>query len=365
MSTSPQPQLTPAPPAPQEQLSRGLAWPFLNDNGLRAGWSILLAYCIYYFFRLVIGTIFFSFGLVSDHFDYAPGAMFMNEAVPFLSMLGAWAIMAAIEHRRIRDYYLAGPRPLFHAASGFFAGIVALSLLIAILGAGGWLTFGPPALSGAGILHYAALWGCAYLVVACTEEGLFRCYLQYTLTRGIGFWWALPAQAALCLYAFLNARGDGALGVYASAALGLIPCFILHHKAAARSAFWQAAWVSSTFFGMVHTFNGGENARGVFAAACIGFVFCVSIRVTGSVAWAVGCHAAWDWAETYIYGAADSGLPAQGHLFSVVPAGNPVFSGGTDGPEGSLFAFAAILLLLAFMLIAHGRRKSAAQVRAS
>jgi membrane protease YdiL (CAAX protease family) len=361
MATSPQPQLTPEPPTPPEQGSRGLIWLFVGHHGLRAGWSVLLAYCIFYFFRLVAGTVFYAFGLVGDHVDYSPTAMFVLEAIPFLAMLIAGIIMAAIEHRRILDYNLTGPRPVLHAVSGFCAGLIALSALIAILYSGGWLSFGSPALSGAEILRYATLWACAYLLVAGTEEGLFRCYLQYTLTRGISFWWALLAEAGLCLYAFLNARGDGAIGVYAAAAVGLLPCFILDQRGTPRSGFWQAAWVSSTFFGMVHTFNGGENWRGIFAASCIGFVFCVSIRVTGSVWWAIGCHAAWDWAETYIYGTANSGLPAQGHLFSSTPAGNPLLSGGADGPEGSLFAFAAILLLLALVLIVHRRRNIAAQ----
>ena len=359
MSTSRQPQLTPAPPAPSEGAGSGLAWVLVNEQGLRAGWAILLAYCIYYFFRLVAGTIFFSLGLVSDHIDYEPTAMLIVEAIPFLAMLATGFIMAAIEHHRILDYNLTGPRPLLHAASGFCAGLVALSTLILILRLGGWLRFGPSALAGGAALRYAALWFCAYLLVASTEEGLFRCYLQFTLNRGINFWWALLAQAGLCAYAFFNTSRDGAMGVYATAAMGFFPCLILYQKLAARSAFWQASWVSSTFFGLVHTFNGGENSRGIFAASCIGLVFCVSIRVTGSVWWAIGCHTAWDWAETYIYGAADSGLPAQGHLLSVAPTGNSSLSGGADGPEGSLFAIAAVLLLLALVLIVHGRRNAA------
>ncbi len=73
-------------------------------------------------------------------------------------------------------------------------------------------------------------------------------------------------------------------------------------------AFWQAAWVTSTVFGLYHTSNSGENWIGILAAAFIGFVFCVSVRVTGSAWWAIGCHAAWDWAETFFYGTADSGM---------------------------------------------------------
>ncbi len=58
-------------------------------------------------------------------------------------------------------------------------------------GGGGWLHFGPVALSGAAIFRFGALWGCTFLLVGCVEEGLFRCYGLFTLTRGINFWWAL------------------------------------------------------------------------------------------------------------------------------------------------------------------------------
>jgi hypothetical protein len=361
MSSSPQPAITPAspaPPAPSRE-SRGLGWIFAGEQGLRAGWAVLIAYSLFYFFRLVVGTIFVSSNLVGDQNDYAPGMMFVLELIPLLAMLGAGALMAVIEQRRLLDFNLADARPWQHFSMGAGAGFVALSALIGGLRLGGWLRFGPPALSGLEILRFAALWGATYLLVGCVEEGLFRCYLQFTLTRGLNFWWALAAQIALCIYASANAHGNGVWGVYAAAAVGVIPCLVLHQRGAARSAFWQAAWVTSTFFGMIHTFNGGENWTGILAAASIGFVFCVSVRVTGSAWWAIGCHMAWDWAETYFYGTADSGLPAQGHLLTTAPMGKALLSGGADGPEGSLLALGAIVLLLALALVAHGGRKAA------
>ena len=117
--------------------------------------------------------------------------------------------------------------------------------------------------------------------------------------------------------------------------------------------------MTSTFFGFYHTSNSGENWIGVFAAAAIGFIFCVSVYVTGSAWWAIGCHAAWDWAETFFYGTADSGLQSQGHFFSATPAGNSLLSGGTDGPEGSLLVVAAILVLLLVLLGLYKRNKPA------
>ena len=182
-----------------------------------------------------------------------------------------------------------------------------------------------------------------------------RCYLQYTLTRGINFWWAAGLIALMCGSLLFRSRGNGAWGVYAVALLGLLPCLFLHVQKAPSAGFWQAAWLTSTLFGFGHTSNNGENWIGIFAAAFIGFVFCVSVWVTGSAWWAIGCHAAWDWAETYFYGTADSGLVAKGHLLTTSPAGNPFWSGGTDGPEGSILVLLISLLILVWLVVVYRR----------
>ncbi len=275
-------------------------------------------------------------------------------------MLGAAAVVALIERRRILAYNLTGPRRSRHFFCGLAAGFLALSALIGALVAGNWLHFGPVALSGAVIFRFGAIWGCTFLLVGCVEEGLFRCYGLFTLTRGINFWWALGLVAAMCADLGLRTRGNGVWGIYVVALLGLFPCLALHQKAAPHSSFWQATWVTSTFFGFLHTSNGGENWIGIFAAAFIGFVFCVSVRLTGTAWWAIGCHAGWDWAETFFYGTADSGLVPQGHFLTTSPAGNTLWSGGADGPEGSLLVLGVILLLLLLLLGLYGRGKDAA-----
>jgi uncharacterized protein len=365
MSTTPGPVFPPDPSAPPEppEISppHGLEWIFLGPDGLRAGWSILFAYCLFYLFRLVLGTFVAASGLIGDSNDFTPGIAALVEFISFLAMIGAGILIALVERRRLFDFNLAGPRPALRFFLGFAAGFLSLSALVGALRVGGWLRFGPVALTGADILRLAALWALACLLVGCVEEGLFRCYLQFTLTRGVNFWWALAVEAALCLYAFAMAGSD-APGIYLVAALGLIPCFLLQQRAAARSSFWQAAWVTSTLFGLIHSFNSGENWIGIFAAACIGFVFCVSVRVTGTAWWAIGCHAAWDWGESYFYGTANSGLVARGHLLTSTPVGNSLLSGGSDGPEGSVLVLGAILLLLFLLIAFHTRRNPAAPV---
>jgi membrane protease YdiL (CAAX protease family) len=357
---------------------RGLEWVFIGSQGLRAGWSVLIAVALYRLFTPVLGTIAVGFYPALASSDFSPAAALFQELVPLLSMVAAGILLARIEHRKILDYNLNGPRRPLHFVAGLAGGFAGLSALVGALAWGGWLHFGSIALSGTAILKFGLLWGVVFLLVGCAEEGIFRCFLQFTLTRGISFWWALGVIGVVCLDLLLRSTGnagivaffwlsplpmvrdDGAWGVYAVALLGLVPCLLLHMRKAPGAAFWQAAWVTSTLFGLIHLGNGGENFIGIFAAAAIGFVFCVSVRLTGSAWWAIGCHAAWDWAETYFYGTADSGFVAHGHYLTTTPAGNPLWSGGTDGPEGSLLVLGIILLLLVALLAIYGRGSSAA-----
>jgi membrane protease YdiL (CAAX protease family) len=134
-----------------------------------------------------------------------------------------------------------------------------------------------------------------FLVVGLFEEFLLRGYSQFTLSRGIGFW---PSAVAL-----------------------------------------------SCAFGLAHLRNGGEHWTGLLAAACIGFFFCLTLRRTGSLWFAVGFHAAWDWGETYFYSVPDSGMVSPGHLLSSSLRGPDWLSGGSVGPEGSFLCFAVIALV--------------------
>jgi hypothetical protein len=355
-----------------------LYWVLAGTDGLRVGWSLAIFAVLYRLFILIAGSV--AIGLIPGitRFNLSPKHVLIGEFIPFVALVGALVFVARIEHRGILDFNLAGPRPVIHFFSGFAAGFAALSVLVGALALGGWLNFGPVALSGERIFRYAALWGAAFLLVGLFEEGMFRGYVQFTLTRGVNFWWALAMVGALCLDLLVRTAGNGGgifgavwlrlmpaagsngvWGVYAVALLGLVPCLLLHIRKIPRSGFWQAAWVSSTLFGFIHTGNSGENWIGIFAASFIGFVFCVSVRVTGSAWWAIGCHAAWDWAETYFYGTADSGMQAKGHYLTTTPTGDPLWSGSTAGPEGSLLVLGVVLLLLVALLAIYGRRKPA------
>lgn len=332
-------------------------WVLLGPQGLRAGWSVLLFVSLYYLLTPALDTIAVTLDPTLADAVFTPSRMLITEFIPFIDLVIVCAIMARFEQRRLVDYNLTDARHVPHFFGGLIAGFAALSLLVGVLALGGWMHFGGAELNGTEALKFGFVWACAFLLVALFEEGTFRGYLQFTLTRGISFWWALVTVAALCLLVSLNSDSKGTEGVYAVAALGLVPCWLLHRAHDANSGFWQAAWTTSTAFGYYHTNNNGENWIGILAAASIGFVFCVSVRVTGSAWWAIGCHSAWDWAETFFYGTPDSGLAARRHLFTASASGNALWSGGADGPEGSLLVMPVILLLLVLLLVVYRRAR--------
>ena len=338
---------------------RGLKWVFIGSDGMRAGWSILIFVALTLLFGNGLGFLFSKSHLISKGNLFTPRQQFFLELLQVLALILSAAIVALIERRSILDYNLRGPHRVRHFFSGLVVGFCALSVLVGALSAGGWIHFGHAALTGPAIVEYALIWGAWAFLVGCFEEGAMRCYMQFTLTRGINFWWAFGLIACICGFLLLRAKGNGPVGVYIIALLGLAPCFLLHLAKAPSAGFWNAAWFTSTLFGFGHTGNNGENWIGIFAAAFIGFIFCVSVWVTGSAWWAIGCHAAWDWAETYFYGTADSGLVAPGHFLNTTPAGNPLWSGGTDGPEGSLLIIPVVLLVLTWLLVIYRRPRPA------
>ena len=329
---------------------------FVGDDGLRCGWSALLFVAFYYVLLFMLDLVALSVDPHLAENSSSPIQILIIELIPFTAILVAGSVMARVEHRRLVDYNLVDARRARHFVSGLLTGFAALSVLIAALALGGWLRFGHTAIQGPAAATYAVLWACAFLLVGLFEEGTFRCYLLLTLTRGINFWWSLATVGTLCLLLLASRDPQGSNGVFLMAALGILPCWLVHRARLAGSSFWQATWATSTAFGFFHTNNGGENAVGIFAAGLVGFVFCVSVRLTGSAWWAIGCHMAWDWAETYFYGTPDSGLQTDHHFLTTIPVGKAFWSGGSDGPEGSLLVVPVILLLLTVLVFVYGNR---------
>ncbi len=328
------PTLTPTQPLPPEQSST-LHKIFVGEDGLRAGWSLLI-------FIVMIAALAFCANRIGRKLhapNPKPGAEMsplfgiIAEAVPFVLVLFVTWIMSRIERRPVSVYGLGDRRMLSHFFSGMAWGIICLSLLILTLWKTGLLVFDSRLLFGTDVLRYGAIWLLGFLLVGLLEEYLTRGYVQYTLTRGL---------AGLYQWAFKTRH---------SAALG----------------FWTSAVIFSLLFGLGHGKNPGESPIGLLSAGLAAMVFCFSLWRTGSLWWAIGLHTSWDWGQSFLYGVPDSGLMVQHHLFATHPVGKPILSGGTTGPEGSIFIvgiLALIVLIIVFTLPAthYGRASKAFEI---
>ncbi len=303
------------PPAPQPSTLHKI---FFGKDGLRAGWSLFI-------FIAIIRTIGFCARLILHKLqlsDLKPGAElspqfgFIGEGIPFLLILLVTWGMSKIEHRPNSVYGLGGSRKLAHFFAGLAWGVTCLSLLVLTLWKTGLLVIDSRLLHGGDVFRYGAIWLLCFLLVALLEEYVTRGYVQYTLTRGL---------AGLYQWAFKRPY---------SKALG----------------FWTSAVVFSVLFGLGHGTNPGESPIGLLSAGLIGMLFCFSLWRTGSLWWAIGFHASWDWAQSFVYGVADSGLMVQHHLLATHPVGKPILSGGATGPEGSIFII-AILVVVALIMV--------------
>lgn len=220
----------------------------------------------------------------------------------FFVSLATW-IVSRIEKRPLDDYGI----PLRKAFGGKFWegavwGFAMLSAILLVLWVSGHFRVDSAVLAGGAVFLWAMAWGVAFLAVSLNEEFAFRGYWLFTMSR--------------------------------------------------RLRFWPAALFLSAIFGVAHLRNQGESVLGIVQVVATGLLLCLMIRRTGTLWFAIGFHAAWDWAETFFYGTPDSGLLGVGRFLNSSVRGPNWLTGGSAGPEGSIFA---ILILLLCALLIHLR----------
>jgi membrane protease YdiL (CAAX protease family) len=224
-----------------------------------------------------------------------PAKLFMAFSVS----VATW-IVSRIEKRPLASYGIP-PRQAFGKRfwEGCVWGFAMLSAILLVLKVSGHFRIDSVALTGHAILKWALGWGVTFLAVAWHEELAFRGYWLFTMSR--------------------------------------------------RMRFWPAAVFLSTVFAVAHLGNHGENILGILQVAEIGLLFCLTLRRTGNLWFAIGFHAAWDWAETFFYGTPDSGLLGVGRFLNSSVHGPRWLTGGSAGPEGSIVAILVILLCAALI----------------
>ena len=309
-----EPLTDPSPPPPlQGPPTQGILGKiFLNDKGIRGGWRLLI-------YAVLVAGLGFGGGIVLQQFIrptrgvFSLGSSFAYEVFCFTVVFGAALIMAQIEGRSPGAYGL----PLSGAFGKLFwqgclIGLVEISVLVGLIVAFGGYSFGDVALHGKELLRWGILWAVFFVFVGLFEEFTFRGYTQYTLAESIGF--------------------------------------------------WPAAIVLSCSFGAVHLGNPGEGWVGAAGVVTIGLIFAFALRRTGNLWLVVGWHASFDFGETFLYSVPNSGIVFEGHLSNASLHGAKWLTGGTVGPEGSVFSFLTMgILAFAIHLLLPAKKTEPAQ----
>jgi hypothetical protein len=218
------------------------------------------------------------------------------------------------------------------------------------------------------LFWWAALAGFAYLIDKDASQGVFRRSSQpfALFLKGLGIGLLVMAGTILAIVALGDAQlkaspgtawthvlygGKWLLGEVVGAAGEELLYRGLILVAVSRIAGTKAAiFVSAFAFTLGHVLNPGASLIWMIRLFAAGLLLCYSVLRTGSLWWAIGYHAGWNWMSAPFFGAAGSGYIDEGHIFSFGPAGPNWVTGGAVGPEGSVFAFLAVLLG-AFLLL--------------
>jgi CAAX protease family protein len=262
---------------------------FLNENGLRAGWRLMLYLAIALVFKFcadLAGSLFLDFSLGATSL----ADLWFEEVSGFAVVFGAALLMAKLERRPAAVFGL----PLHGAFGskfwlGMILGLSEICVVVGLIAVFGGYSFGPGILRGSAAVLWAIFWVVFFVFVGLLEEFLFRGYTQFTLADGIGF--------------------------------------------------WPAAIFLSLAFGGVHLRNPGENWLGAADVVITGLVFAFALRRTGNLWLAVGWHTSFDFGESFLFSVPNSGRILPGHLSHASLHGPAWLTGGVVGPEASLFAF--------------------------
>lgn len=270
---------------------------FFGSRGLRAGWRLLIFIGIFVCLGFLADWILSKIVHFQQRSPLDPIGFISDELESLIQVLVATWIMARIERRHLLDYGI----PVRDAFGrnfwiGLAWGLASTSVLVGLIATfGGYRILGL-AIHGGELWYFMGLWIVANLLIGTSEELEFRGYLLATLADGIGFWAA----------AILLSIGFGALHY-----------FLKPHE----------RWEDFASTGLLALF------------------ICLTLRRTGTLAFAIGFHAAFDFANLFVWSGQNAGEYAVGHLLETRWQGPQWLTGGLLGPEASWIVFVVIALM--------------------
>jgi len=262
---------------------------FIGPGGVRALWRIALFAAFWYLSERLL------FPVVARFYTFSPGGfapldILVVDTVDALYLLAVSVLLVRLERHRTSWFGLGlgrGTLRLFGAGCLYAFGM--LTLLLAICWACGYVRVTGLGEHGTQLWKYGALWLAAMLAVGLSEELQYRGYALASLTRGLGF--------------------------------------------------WPAALLTSLVFVWDHMSKPMETVPDLLNIGLLGLLVCYSVRLTGSLWFAIGFHAAFDFLALGFYGSpntGNAGMPLPHHLLATEIAGPAWLTGGPQGLEASL-----------------------------
>ena len=281
-----------------------IKWLFIGPDGLRHGWRFLVFVAAIVLVAQLLERLAIAFLGAKLHVDrsgLSASSIILGDGFDLIVVLIVTGVFALCERRRIDSYGLQ----INEAFGGlFWNGVVAGLAVVTFVAAGMLVTGGMRihgiALRGIDLITSPLLWLVAMLFVGVTEEYFFRGYALQSLWRGAGF--------------------------------------------------WPAALITTALFAGLHLVKPHENTIDIGMIFALGLIICISVRITGSLWWAVGWHAAFDFGQLFIIGTRNGGSVPQGRLFDVTFPGPAWITGGELGTEASYFMIPAVLGTLIYVI---------------
>ena len=287
------------------------------DGRLRPIWRALLyAALVYFGLPWALDPLFNRLGTML-HLDDRLSAVNVafNEVTLLLQALIATAPFAWYERRRLDRYGMPIERALRRETwEGALAGLLMAGAVAAGMLALGGMQIRGFALAGAALGISALAWLGANILVGLAEEYFFRAYFLQALWKSTGFW---PA-----------------------AIVATIPFVALHYF-----------------------FKQGENIWDVITLASLSLLLCHTVRLTGTLWFAVGFHIAFDFMQFFVIGTPNGAQVPVGRMLDSSFNGPAWLTGGVLGTEASFLMYPAIALLwICVVLRYRGRPASVSAI---
>lgn len=268
----------------------------------------LLEWCLFMFFGTVVLTIVYSFAQTPLYFE---GLLIWWKLILLCLGLGAILEMYLYFEKLYRkcnpqpvDRILSSNGLIKHTATGLAIGFEYFCLVVSVMMLIGVYSIKTCQFDAKQLL----LWFVAYLLVAVSEECIFRGVLFRLIDE--------------------------------------------------RWGFWTAIILSSLIFGLVHWANdNGTFFAGLAIAVEAGLLLGAAYKYSGSLWLPIGIHWAWNFSQGNIFGFAVSGNGEEASIISPQITGPEILTGGPFGAEASVIAMVLGFLFSCWFIYKYQQRE--------